>query len=377
MKVKFALLDLRKYLGDVVAEEYINNVTDANSLEIDPVVYLEDPALGGEALGKLKGLNDNIIIAQSRLERASDKLGWSEKLYKEKYIAETDLKADKLDVQSLGMQKEKTKIELDLFRRYDFTKDIETKYNIYDEAIRDLRRIGAKGRSELTKKKSRLKSNKAKHELNIKEFAKAEEQLEACIIKATVPGQVVYGKNQRVWPRVPLKVGDEVNRSQVIIQIPDPIQMKVKIKVHESWINKVEVDQKAKIDVSAFPDDEFVGIVIKKAPLADQAGWLNPDLKVYATEVSIDGTHNSLKPGMTAKVEILIGKLEDILIVPIQAIVNKDGKKTCYIRNSSNTVKCEVETGQFNDSFVEITKGLNEGDCVLLSPPRVYGQDAE
>lgn len=372
MKVKFALLDLKKYLGDIVAEKYVNNINEPNSLEIDSGVYLKEPALGGESLKKLKELNDNIIVAQSKFERASDKLGWSEKLYKEKYIAETDLKADRLDVQSLEIQKEKAKIELDLFRRYEFTKEIETKYNIYDEAIRDLRKIEAQGRSELAKRKSRLKSNKANYELNTKELEKAKEQIEACVIKATVPGQIVYGKNQRVWPRVPLKVGDEIQRSQIIIQIPDPIQMKVKIKVHESWINKVKVDQKAKINISAFPDEEFAGKVIKKAPLADQTGWLNPDLKVYATEVSIDGTHDFLKPGMTAKVEILIDKLEDILIVPIQAVVNKEGKKICYIRNSSNTTECEVETGQFNDSFVEITKGLNEGDRVVLNPPRVY-----
>ncbi len=47
MKVKFALLDIKKYLGDAVAEEYVNSISDANSLEVDPVVYLEKPALGG------------------------------------------------------------------------------------------------------------------------------------------------------------------------------------------------------------------------------------------------------------------------------------------------------------------------------------------
>jgi HlyD family secretion protein len=153
--------------------------------------------------------------------------------------------------------------------------------------------------------------------------------------------------------------------------------MKVKIKVHESWINKVEVDQKAKINVSAFPDEEFSGKVIKKSPLADQTGFLNPDLKVYAAEVSIDGTYDFLKPGMTAKVEILIDKLNDILIIPIQAIVNKEGKKVCYIRNSGNTTERQVETGQFNDSFVEIPKGLNEGDRVVLNPPNIYEQYTE
>jgi RND family efflux transporter MFP subunit len=378
MKVRFALLDLKKYLGDAVAEKYINAINDANSLEVDTVVYLEEPALGGEALKKLKELSDSIFIARSKLERASDKLGWTKKLYEKEYVAETDLKADELDVQSLEVKKEKADIELDLFKRYEFAKEVETKYNAYDEALRDLRKIEAQARSELAKKEARLESNKANYELQTQELEKAKEQLEACTIKAIVPGQVVYGKKERGWPKVSLSVGDEIRKRQTIIQIPDPIQMKVKIKVHESWIDKVKPDQKAKITVSAFPDEKFAGNVIKKAPLADQTNWLNPDLKVYATEVCIDGTHDFLKPGMTAKVEIIIDKLEDVLIVPVQAVVNKEGKKVCYIKNSSgDTLECEVETGQFNDSFVEITKGLTKGDRVLLNPPRTYEQTTE
>ena len=377
MKVRFALLDMKKYLGDKVAEKYVNDINEADSLEIDTGVYLKEPALGGEALRKLKELSDGIIIAQSKFERASDKLAWTKKLYEKEYVAETDLKADELDVQSLKIQKDKAEIELDLFRRYEFIKEIETKYNAYDEAVRDLGKIEAQARSELAKKEARSESNKANYELQTKELEKAKEQLEACVIKATVVGQIVYGKNQRVWPRVPLKVGDEIQRSQIIIQIPDPIQMKVNIKVHESWINKVKLDQKAKITVPAFPDEEFTGEVIKKAPLADQSNFLNPDLKVYATEVCIEGTHDFLKPGMTAKVEILIDKLEDVFIVPIQAVMNKEGRKICYIRNSSDTTEREVETGQFNESFVEITKGLDRGDRVVLTPPRVYEQDTE
>ncbi|MHC4359854.1 MAG: efflux RND transporter periplasmic adaptor subunit [Planctomycetota bacterium] len=372
MKVRFALLDLKKYLGDAVAEKYISDINDANNLEIDTVVYLEEPALGGEALKKLKELSDGIIIAQSKFERASDKLGWTKKLYEKEYVAETDLKADELDVQSLKVQKEKADIELDLFKRYEFAKKVETKYNAYDEALRDLRKIEAQARSELAKKEARLESNKANYELQTQELEKAKKQLEACTIKATVPGQVVYGKKERGWPKVSLSVGDEIRKRQTIIRIPDPIQMKVKIKVHESWIDKVKPDQKAKITVPAFPDEKFAGNVIKKAPLADQTNWLNPDLKVYATEVCIDGTHDFLKPGMTAKVEIIIDELENVLIVPVQAVVNKEGKKVCYIKNSNDTLECEVETGQFNDSFVEITKGLAEGDRVLLNPPRAY-----
>jgi hypothetical protein len=69
--------------------------------------------------------------------------------------------------------------------------------------------------------------------------------------------------------------------------------MKVAVKIHETWIDKIEPNQPAEIKVEAFPDKTFTGTVLKKAPLADAENWLNPDLKVYATDVAIDGTHGS------------------------------------------------------------------------------------
>ncbi|GAH45378.1 unnamed protein product, partial [marine sediment metagenome] len=121
----------------------------------------------------------------------------------------------------------------------------------------------------------------------------------------------------------------------------------------------------------AFPDKTFTGKVLKKAPLADSENWLNPDLKVYATDVSIDGTHEFLKTGMTAKVEIIIEELKDVISVPMQAVVNIEGKKVCFVSSGSGPERRQVETGAFNDSFVEIKSGLTEGDKVLLNPPRL------
>ena len=97
---------------------------------------------------------------------------------------------------------------------------------------------------------------------------------------------------------------------------------------------------------------------------------MNPDLKVYLTDVSIDGTHDSLKTGMTGKVEVLIDELKDVLYVPIQSVVTVDEKELCYVKAGGRTEKREVETGLFNDDFVEIKSGLTEGENVLLNPPR-------
>jgi len=48
-----------------------------------------------------------------------------------------------------------------------------------------------------------------------------------------------------------------------------------------------------------------------------QNRWLNPDLKVYLTTITIDGTHDWVKPGMSAKVEILVDRLADVVYVPV------------------------------------------------------------
>ncbi len=86
--------------------------------------------------------------------------------------------------------------------------------------------------------------------------------------------------------------------------------------------------------------------------------------------MSIDGTHDFIKTGMSAKVEIIIDELQDVLIVPIQAVITQEGKKVCYCLKKNRPQKREVETGSFNNDFVEIKSGLVEGEKVLLNPPR-------
>jgi HlyD family secretion protein len=145
--------------------------------------------------------------------------------------------------------------------------------------------------------------------------------------------------------------------------------MKVEIKVHETWVDKIEPNQPANITVAAFPDETFTGKVLKKAPLAAQTDFLNPDLKVYLTDVSINATDEALKTGMTADVEVIVDELHDVLYVPIQSVITAEEKKVCYVMGS-RVEKREVETGLFNDNFVEIKSGLTEGEKVLLNPPR-------
>jgi RND family efflux transporter MFP subunit len=400
IKVRFALMDLQKYLGAAVAAPLLPSEEGKGAGAINPegekrgtrdegrpsfarrsglreggeTSLIDDPNLGGGAVQKLRELNDNITLTGSKFEQASDRLMWTQKLYDKKYVAETELKGDQLAMQSSKIQMESARTALELFRLYEFPKEAEKLLSDYNEAGRELERIQAGARSKLAQAQAKLDSKKATYSLEKERLEKWRKQLAACTIKAPVPGQVVYSSSMMdSWQRRnnPIEVGAEIRERQKIISIPGASEMKVEIKIHETWVDKVQPGQQAKITISAFPDKTFTGKVLKKAPMADPEEWLNPDLKVYSTDVSIDGTHEFLKTGMSAKVEIIIEELKNVISVPLQTVVNRNGKKVCYVMGSKEPKQREVETGLFNDNFVEIKSGLAEGEKVLLNPPRV------
>ena len=156
---------------------------------------------------------------------------------------------------------------------------------------------------------------------------------------------------------------------QAIITIPDMTKMSVRVKIHESYIKKVKKGQKARITVDAFPDTVLEGEVTKVGVLPDsQNRWMNPDMKVYLTTITIHGTNDWLKPGMSAKVEILVNCLANVVYVPVQAVSPLEGKQVCYVATAGKPECRTVEIGEFNDEFIEIKSGLKEGERVLLRP---------
>ena len=83
---------------------------------------------------------------------------------------------------------------------------------------------------------------------------------------------------------------------QVLLTIPDTTVMAVRVQVHESFVKKVKPGQPARIRVDAYPNEQLTGEVYRIAVLPDaQNRWLNPDLKVYSTNIHIDGEYDWLK----------------------------------------------------------------------------------
>jgi HlyD family secretion protein len=384
LAVEFGLMDLQNYLGETGSGKLADQVGNDPNAVVDTATLhklLNDPnKLGGEASQMLKQYQNNILLAEGQLEKATDVLTGTEKLHDANYASDLDLKSAQLDVNRYRVQKESAEEALRLYKLYVFPKQTKQLLSDYQEAKRELERTVARTRSELAQAQARLESAEASFDLQKDHVAKLERQIAACVIRAPSPGIVIYGTSADWHQRRedPIEVGDMVRRGQKIFTIPNSDVMGVELRVHESSVNKVMPGQDVTVTVEAHPDMTFHGKVVKVAPLPDpQHGWFDPGVKVYTTYVTIQGTHDVLKPGMSAKVEILVDRLHNVKIVPVQVVENRADKKFCYVATDSGPEEREVVTGAFNNTFVEIVSGLQVGEKVLLSPPRGIEREPE
>ena len=197
-------------------------------------------------------------------------------------------------------------------------------------------------------------------------------QLTATELFAPQSGLVVYAISESRYSNESMvEEGATVRMRQELIKIPDTSRMKVIIKVHESQIGQVVEGQPAFIVLDSMPDDRFRGEVRKVALLPDsQSRWGNPNLKVYSTEIVItDKLPETVKPGVSARAEIVITQLPDALTVPIQCVTTLNGIQVCYVDKIGDPKPVPVEIGLYNNHSIEIISGLELGDLVLLAPP--------
>ena len=381
LAVKFARMDLEKYLSKELANDLIKRTEDSpdkvdkilNEFVKELVKEPDSPKWGGAALQAKRVFESNIKLAKGMLKKDDNRLRGTKRLYDKEYVAASELESDELARQRSEIDVQQAETALALFMRYDLAKEIEKLFSDYQEAKRALDRTRASVRSKLAQAQAKLDSAKATYALQKERREKLEAQLAACTIRATTPGLVIYSTsmNYEARERDPIEIGDIVHKGQKMITIPNSSEVAGVVRVHESWIEKVHPGLPVRVTADPFPDSVFSGIVETVSPLPDaQSRWANTGLKVYTTHVSIEGRDHVLRPGMSAKIEIVIDELEDVLCVPLQAVASTNGSKTCYLVTPAGLEERVVETGQYNNSFVEITSGLSEGEVVSLIPPR-------
>lgn len=336
----------------------------------------------GEAEQMIRRMHDEALVAKTQLSVVEESVEGAKRLHEREFITRQTLDNEIVNLEKAKLALQTKETELELFQDYEFPKTAEKMLSLYEEALLELIRDKRESYAHMARFEAVYRSAKRRYELEFKQRADLQEQLESCVIRAEKPGLIAYGGGNlsyyanRYYDAI--GEGATLKLGQPIITIPNMSKLGVDVDIHESHIKKLKLGQKAFITADAVPDATLEGTVSKVAVLPDSnASRYNPSLKVYPSTIEIEGTHEFLKPGMNAKVEIIVNELEDVLFVPVQAVFVEDNQRFVFVKEGKGYEKQLISIGEHNDEFIQVIDGLTENNIVALRMPDGYQAQIE
>jgi HlyD family secretion protein len=169
------------------------------------------------------------------------------------------------------------------------------------------------------------------------------------------------------------EVGELLMPGKQIVTIVNPRLIYVLATIDEVDVGRLHLGLPVSITVDAFPGEKFQGTIKRISPIVS-GGKLETrtaDVWIYFNE-----KQPRIKPGMSADVEILVATLQNVLSVPSQAVIEREGKKQIFVAEGSMLKPGDravakllpVDIGETNWSYTQITGGLKPGDYVITTP---------
>ncbi len=159
-------------------------------------------------------------------------------------------------------------------------------------------------------------------------------------------------------------LGQQIGVGQVVIQLVATQGYTVEALVPEADIAKIQVGQKASMTLDAFGDDvKFQGTVVSENP--DQTKVA--DAIYYKVSFQLIAEGREVKPGMTANITVTTGEANNVLFMPIRAVLDRDGARYVRVLEQGQAREVPVTLGLRGDEGrVEIKEGLQAGQQVIL-----------
>ncbi len=251
---------------------------------------------------------------------------------------QNDLEAERIGVKQAELKLATAVEELKVLKEYDYNRRIEELKANAQEFKRELERTQIKCDAAVVQAKEDIKAKTLTAEAEKSALDRWKRQIDVCTIRAPQDGEVVYAnlQNSSRGGSSPETIteGAQVRERQAIINLPDITRMKVDCRIHESQIAAVRRDLPARIRIEAFPDTFFNGMVTEVSSVPMSGRWPQMDLREYETEIKLTDSVEVLKtlrPGLTAQVEILVDNRDDVLQIPVQSVVAIGGRTFAFV----------------------------------------------
>lgn len=163
----------------------------------------------------------------------------------------------------------------------------------------------------------------------------------------------------------PVRIGEGVNSGSLIATVVSTKSMYIEAFIDEADVAKVRIGEEVNITMDSYPGKVFKGEVYKISPVVLGG---KQETRTFEVRVRLKDKDILIKPGMSADIEIVVESISDVLAVPSQAVVEREGEKYVYIIKDSRARLTPIRVGRFNWTFYEVLSGIKEGDKVIINP---------
>jgi HlyD family secretion protein len=172
----------------------------------------------------------------------------------------------------------------------------------------------------------------------------------------------LYAPSDGTVSAVNYNPGDSAGTSTAV-SVVDLSKVQVQVSIAEVDVARIKVGETAQVTMDALPDKTYTGQVIAVGPV----GTVTSGVVNYAVTVALTNADAAVKPGLTANLAVEVDRRDNVLVVPTRAIRTQGSQKIATVLQNGKSVEMVVNTGLSNDTMVEITSGLNEGDHVVVN----------
>lgn len=156
-------------------------------------------------------------------------------------------------------------------------------------------------------------------------------------------------------------VGDYISVGKPLVALTNIDPIKVDFRVPEIFLTRLKVGQPVQLKVDAVPDRPFTGQIFAIDPVVDVNG------RAVKLRAKVPNADLVLKPGLFARITIVVDKRDDALLVPETAVVPDGLGKTVFIIENGKAKRVPVELGKRLTGKVEVVKGLKPGMQIVTA----------
>ena len=183
------------------------------------------------------------------------------------------------------------------------------------------------------------------------QLSQARDALDNAAVTAPVDGVV---------SQVYVTVGNMATSAQSALTLTNIDSVYSIVNVPENLINRLIKDKPVKVAVPSVSEASLEGKIENVSPSSD------PKTQLYPLKITFENPKGLIKPGMFAKVELTTDEKADVMAIKSEAIVLKNEKTIVYVVKEDKAVAKEVVTGLDTGVDIEILKGLDQGDQVII-----------